>query len=160
MTNELTDLAQKVSDTIGPKKMMLAAAESCTGGGIAYTLTAIPGSGDWFDCGFVTYSNTAKNEMLDVPDAVIAQFGAVSEEVAAAMAAGAVANSNADIGVSTTGIAGPTGAVPGKPIGTVCFGWARGDHVHTERLVFQGDRQAVREQTVIHALRGLLRFIE
>lgn len=160
MTNELIDLAQKVSDTLGPKKMMLAAAESCTGGGIAYTLTAIPGSGDWFDCGFVTYSNTAKNEMLDVPDAVIAQFGAVSEEVAAAMAAGAVANSNADIGVSTTGIAGPTGAMPGKPIGTVCFGWARGDHVHTERLVFPGDREAVREQAIAHALRGILRFVE
>ena len=160
MTNELIDLAQKVSDTIGPRKLMLAAAESCTGGGIAYTLTAIPGSGDWFDCGFVTYSNTAKNEMLDVPDAVIAQFGAVSEEVAAAMAAGAVANSNADIGVSTTGIAGPTGAVPGKPIGTVCFGWAQGDRVQTERLVFQGDRQAVRAQAVAHALRGLLRFVE
>jgi len=160
VTNELTELAQKVSDTLGPKKLMLATAESCTGGGIAYTLTAIPGSGDWFDCGFVTYSNTAKNEMLDVPDAVIAQFGAVSEEVAAAMASGAVANSNADIGVSTTGIAGPTGAVPGKPIGTVCFGWARGDQVHTERLVFQGDRQAVREQSIAHALRGILRFVE
>jgi nicotinamide-nucleotide amidase len=160
VTNELIDLAQKVSDALGPKNLMLAAAESCTGGGIAYTLTAIPGSGDWFDCGFVTYSNTAKNEMLDVPDAVIAQFGAVSEEVAAAMAAGAVANSNADIGVSTTGIAGPTGAVPGKPIGTVCFGWARGDHVHTERLVFPGDREAVREQAIAHALRGILRLVE
>lgn len=160
MTNELIDLATKVGEALSPRKLMMAAAESCTGGGIAYTLTDIPGSGDWFDCGFVTYSNTAKNEMLDVPDAVIAQFGAVSEEVAAAMASGAVANSNADIAVSTTGIAGPTGAVPGKPIGTVCFGWARGDHVHTERLVFTGDRHAVREQAVAHALRGILRFVE
>ena len=98
--------------------------------------------------------------MLDVSDAVIAQFGAVSEEVAAAMAAGAVANSSADVAVSTTGIAGPSGGVPGKPIGTVCFGWARGEHVQTERLVFQGDRQAVRAQAVAHALRGLLRFVE
>ena len=160
MTNELIDLATRVGEALHPKKMMMAAAESCTGGGIAYTLTEVPGSGDWFDCGFVTYSNTAKNEMLDVPDAVIAQFGAVSEEVAAAMASGAVANSNADIAVSTTGIAGPTGAVPGKPIGTVCFGWARGDPVHTERLVFTGDRHAVREQAVAHALRGILRFVE
>jgi len=95
-----------------------------------------------------------------VPSAVIAQFGAVSEEVAAAMASGAVANSSADIAVSTTGIAGPTGAVPGKPIGTVCFGWARGDQVHTERLVFQGDRHAVRVQATAHALKGLLRFCE
>jgi nicotinamide-nucleotide amidase len=90
----------------------------------------------------------------------MAQFGSVSEEVAAAMAEGAVANSAADVAVSTTGIAGPTGAVPGKPVGTVCFGWARGDHTYTERLVFAGDRQSVREQTVVHALQGLLRFIE
>ena len=160
MTNELTTLAGQVSDTLGRKKLMLATAESCTGGGIAQALTDIPGSSDWFDCGFITYSNTSKNELLEVPDAMIAQFGAVSEEVAAAMASGAVANSNADLAVSTTGIAGPSGAVPGKPVGTVCFGWARGDQVHTERLVFQGDRSAVREQAVAHALRGILRFVE
>jgi len=160
MTNELIELATKVGEAVEAKNFMLSTAESCTGGMIATTITEIPGSGDWFDCGFVTYSNTAKNDMLDVPDAVIAQFGAVSEEVAAAMAAGAVANSSADVAVSTTGIAGPTGAVPGKPIGTVCFGWARKDHVHTERLVFQGDRRAVREQAVAHALRGMLRFLE
>lgn len=160
MTNELIELATKVGEAVEAKNLMLSTAESCTGGMIATTITEIPGSGDWFDCGFVTYSNTAKGDMLDVPDAVIAQFGAVSEEVAAAMAAGAVANSSADVAVSTTGIAGPTGAVPGKPIGTVCFGWARGDHVYTERLVFQGDRRAVREQAVAHALRGMLRFLE
>ena len=159
MTHELTDLANQVSQTLGAKKLMLATAESCTGGGIAQALTDIPGSSDWFDRGFVTYSNTAKNDMLDVSDAVIAQFGAVSEEVAAAMAAGAVANSSADVAVSTTGIAGPSGGVPGKPVGTVCFGWATKDAVHTERLVFTGDRQAVREQSVRHALQGLLRFV-
>lgn len=160
MTNDLTDLAIRLSQALNARKLMLATAESCTGGGIAQALTDIPGSGDWFDCGFVTYSNTSKHEMLDVSDAVLAQFGAVSEEVAAAMATGAVANSNAGVAVSTTGIAGPTGAVPGKPVGTVCFGWAQGDQVHTERLVFQGDRLAVREQAVAHALRGLLRFLE
>lgn len=160
MTDDLIQLATNVSAAFNAKQYMLATAESCTGGGIAHVLTEIPGSGDWFDCGFITYSNTAKNEMLGVPDAVIAQFGAVSEEVAAAMVAGALDNSNADVAVSTTGIAGPTGAVPGKPIGTVCFGWARGDVVHTERLVFQGDRRAVRDQAVAHALRGLLRFVE
>jgi nicotinamide-nucleotide amidase len=84
----------------------------------------------------------------------------VSEEVAAAMAEGALANSTSDVAISTTGIAGPTGAVPGKPVGTVCFAWARKGHTYTERLVFQGDRKAVREQTVAHALRGLIRFIE
>jgi nicotinamide-nucleotide amidase len=108
----------------------------------------------------VTYSNASKTEMLEVPAALMAQFGSVSEEVAAAMAEGALANSVADVTVSTTGIAGPSGAVPGKPVGTVCFGWARGDHTYTERLVFAGDRQSVREQTVAHALQGLLRFIE
>lgn len=159
MTEQLTDLATQVGQLLSAKRLMMATAESCTGGGIAQAATEVPGSGDWFDCGFVTYSNTAKIDMLDVADAVIAQFGAVSEEVAAAMASGAVANSSADVAVSTTGIAGPTGAVPGKPIGTVCFGWAHGDQVHTERLVFQGDRHAVREQAVAHALRGLLRML-
>ena len=105
MTTELFELASQVGQALHPKKLMLTTAESCTGGGISHALTDVPGSGDWFDCGFVTYSNTAKNEMLDVPDAVIAQFGAVSEEVAAAMALGAVANSNAAVAVSTTGIA-------------------------------------------------------
>lgn len=159
MTDQLIDLASQVGQLLTPRRLMLATAESCTGGGIAQAITEVPGSGDWFDCGFVSYSNTAKNDMLGVPDAVIAQFGAVSEEVAAAMASGAVANSSADVAVSTTGIAGPTGAVPGKPIGTVCFGWAHGDNVHTERLVFPGDRHAVREQAVAHALRGLLRIL-
>src|SRR5438067_10692294 len=97
--------------------------------------------------------------MLDVPAALIAQFGSVSVEVAGAMAEGAILNSNADVAVSTTGIAGPGGAVPGKPVGTVCFGWSMGDHTHTERLVFQGDRQEVRRQTVVHALEGLVRFL-
>ncbi|WP_373889877.1 CinA family protein [Massilia sp. H6] len=139
---------------------MLATAESCTGGGVSQAITDIAGSTGWFDCGFVTYSNASKSELLDVPAALIAQFGSVSEEVAGKMAEGALASSTADVALSTTGIAGPTGAVPGKPVGTVCFGWARGDSTFTERLVFQGDRQSVREQAVAHALRGLLRFIE
>lgn len=159
MTDQLIDLATQVGQLLTTKRLMLATAESCTGGGIAQAATEIPGSSDWFDCGFVTYSNSAKTEMLNVSDALIAQCGAVSEEVAAAMASGAVANSSAQVAVSTTGIAGPTGAVPGKPVGTVCFGWAHGEQVHTERLVFQGDRGAVREQAVAHALRGLLRML-
>nr|WP_269143422.1 CinA family protein [Massilia phyllostachyos] len=140
--------------------MVLSTAESCTGGGISQAITDVAGSTAWFDCGFVTYSNVSKTELLEVPAALIAQFGSVSEEVAGRMAEGALGNSTADVAVSTTGIAGPTGAVPGKPVGTVCFGWARGDTTFTERLVFQGDRQAVREQAVAHALQGLLRFIE
>ncbi|MFP5392936.1 MAG: CinA family protein [Gammaproteobacteria bacterium] len=160
MTNDIIDLAAKVGHALSDKGLLLATAESCTGGGISQAITEIAGSTGWFDCGFVTYSNSSKTDLLDVSGALIAQLGSVSEEVAAAMAQGALANSNAHVAVSTTGIAGPTGAVPGKPVGTVCFGWARGDHVHTERLVFSGDRQAVREQTVRHALQGLLRIIE
>ena len=160
MTNDILDLATRVGRLLEAKGLLLATAESCTGGGISHAITAVPGSTGWFDCGFVTYSNASKTEMLDVPAALIAQVGSVSEEVAGALAEGAVTNSNADVAVSTTGIAGPTGAVPGKPVGTVCFGWSRGDTTYTERLVFSGDRHAVREQTVAHALSGLLRFLE
>lgn len=160
MTNDIIDLATKVGRALHEKKLLLCTAESCTGGGVSQAITEITGSSDWFDCGFVTYSNTSKAELLDISPALIAQMGTVSEEVAAAMAEGALRNSNAHVALATTGIAGPTGAVPGKPVGTVCFAWTRGDHTHTERLVFHGDRQAVREQTVLHSLQGLLRFIE
>jgi nicotinamide-nucleotide amidase len=160
VTNDILDLAARVGRALEAKRLTLATAESCTGGGVSQAITEIAGSTGWFECGFVTYSNASKTEMLEVPAALMAQFGSVSEEVAAAMAEGALANSVADVTVSTTGIAGPSGAVPGKPVGTVCFGWARGDHTYTERLVFAGDRQSVREQTVAHALQGLLRFIE
>ena len=152
-------LAAQVGKALQDKGLILTTAESCTGGGVAQAITEIAGSSDWFDCGFVTYSNASKTEMLDVSAALMAQMGSVSEEVAGAMATGALGASNAHIALSTTGIAGPTGAVPGKPVGTVCFGWANADSVHTERLVFAGDRKAVREQSVIHVLHGLLRFI-
>ena len=156
----ILDLAAQVGKALQDKGLILATAESCTGGGVAQAITEIAGSTAWFDCGFIAYSNASKSELLDVSAALIAQMGSVSEEVAAAMASGALGSSNAHLAVSTTGIAGPTGAVPGKPVGTVCFGWANADTVHTERLVFTGDRKAVREQTVIHALQGLLRFID
>lgn len=159
MTNDIFELATQVGYALQQKGLMLSTAESCTGGGVAQAVTEIAGSTGWFDCGFVSYSNASKTEMLDVSAALIAQLGTVSEEVAAAMVAGALANSNAHVALSTTGIAGPSGAVPGKPVGTVCFGWGDSNAVHTERLVFSGDRQAVREQTVIHALQGLLRFL-
>lgn len=160
MTNDMIELAAKAGQALQARGWLLATAESCTGGGVACAITEVAGSTGWFDCGFVTYSNASKTALLDVPAALIAQLGAVSEEVAAAMAKGALANSNARVALSTTGIAGPGGAVPGKPVGTVCFGWHRAGVTHTERLVFAGDRQSVREQTVVHALQGLLRFIE
>ncbi|HEX7644539.1 MAG TPA: CinA family protein [Burkholderiaceae bacterium] len=157
---DLRELSTLVGQALKERGLLLATAESCTGGGVAQAITDIAGSSEWFDCGFITYSNASKTEMLEVPAALLAQHGAVSEEIAEAMAIGALANSNAHVSLSTTGIAGPGGAVPGKPVGTVCFGWAKGDHTHTERHVFAGDRQAVRQQTVVLALKGLLRLIE
>jgi len=155
----ITELATRAGQALKTRKLLLATAESCTGGGVAQAITDIAGSSEWFDCGFVTYSNASKHELLDIPEALIAQHGAVSEEIAGAMAEAAVANSNSSIAVSTTGIAGPGGAVPGKPVGTVCFGWRVGDQTFTERHVFSGDRLSVREQSVRHALQGLLKLL-
>ena len=156
----LRDLAARAGAALQKKGWMLSTAESLTGGSISQAITDIAGSSGWFDRGYVTYSNSAKTECLHVSTDLLAKHGAVSVEVAAAMAAGALANSHAQISLSTTGIAGPAGAVPGKPVGTVCFGWAVGNHVETERIIFSGDRHAVREQTAIHALQGLLKFLE
>jgi len=135
----------------------IATAESCTGGLIAAACTAVAGSSDWFERGFVTYSNEAKVESLGVPMALIQAHGAVSEEVARAMAEGALAHSRATLAVAVTGIAGPGGATPGKPVGTVWMAVAQSDGAtRTELLNLAGDRSAVREQTVAHALRRLL----
>jgi nicotinamide-nucleotide amidase len=135
----------------------IATAESCTGGLIAAACTSVAGSSDWFERGFVTYSNEAKTQMLGVPAALIAQHGAVSEEVARAMAEGALRHSPARFAVAVTGIAGPGGAVPGKPVGTVWLAWAlRDGPTQAERLLFAGDRTAVRGQTVSQALMRLL----
>ncbi|MBI3285839.1 MAG: CinA family protein [Burkholderiales bacterium] len=154
------ELAAQIGAALKAKNLLLTVAESCTGGGISQAITEIAGSSEWFDCGFVTYSNSSKTELLDISEVLIAQHGAVSEEIAAAMAEGALANSEAHVSLATTGIAGPAGGVPGKPIGTACFGWVVGGITHTERLVFSGDRHAVREQTVVHALDKLLRLIQ
>ncbi|MEO7579339.1 MAG: CinA family protein, partial [Massilia sp.] len=124
VTNDILDLATRAGRALQAKGLLLATAESCTGGGVAQAVTEVAGSTGWFDCGFIAYSNASKTEMLDVSAALIAQLGTVSEEVAAEMARGALANSNAHVALATTGIAGPTGAVPGKPVGTVCFGLA------------------------------------
>ena len=158
--HQLTDLATQVGSALQQRGWQLATCESITGGGISQAITDIAGSSEWFDCGLVTYSNASKTRFLDVPETLLAQHGAVSEAVAAAMVRGALTHTNAHISLSTTGIAGPGGAVPGKPVGTVCFGWAHGSIVHTERLVFTGDRAAVRAQTAEHALQGLLNFME
>jgi nicotinamide-nucleotide amidase len=152
-------LATKVASVLTEKNLLLTTAESCSGGGIAHAITEVSGSSGWFECGFVTYSNASKSELLDISPALIAQHGSVSEEIAAAMAEGALSNSEAHVAVATTGIAGPQGGVPGKPVGTVCFAWSMNGKTHTERLQFNGDRKSVREQTVVHALKGLVQFL-
>lgn len=130
----------------------VATAESCTGGLIAAACTALAGSSDWFERGVVTYSNAAKSELLGVDAETIAQHGAVSEEVARAMAQGLLARAPVQLALSVTGIAGPGGAVPGKPVGTVWLAWATAAGVHSERLQLAGDRHAVRAGTVHIAL--------
>lgn len=153
--------AAAVLDACRAGGLLLATAESCTGGLIAATLTAVSGSSDVVDRGFVTYSNAAKTGMLGVPANMIDTRGAVSEEVARAMAEGALAHSDAHVSVAVTGVAGPTGGTPEKPVGLVHLAAARrgGATVH-ERRIFDGDRDAVREQTVAVALDLLLRLAE
>lgn len=151
---------QALAQALRHRGWSMACAESCTGGLIAAACTAVAGSSDWFERGFVTYSNAAKTEMLGVPAALLAQHGAVSEAVACAMAAGAIERSCARIAVAVTGIAGPGGATPGKPVGTVWLALATrnaAQAAHTTALLLQlgGDRAAVREQTVLRALQQL-----
>ena len=145
-----------LADALRARGRKIATAESCTGGLIAAACTAVAGSSDWFERGFVTYSNEAKVESLGVPMALIAAHGAVSAEVARAMADGALAHSRATLAIAVTGIAGPGGATPGKPVGTVWLAWAApGAATQAELLTLPGDRAAVREQTVMHALQRL-----
>ncbi len=157
-THRIWSLAQRVIDKAGAEGAMVATAESCTGGMIAAALTDVPGSSAVVDRGFVTYSNEAKTEMLAVPAELIAWFGAVSAEVARAMAQGAVLNSRADIAVSVTGVAGPTGGTTEKPVGLVWFGLAKAEGlVRVERRVFAvGSRDFVRTKAVETALQLLL----
>ena len=153
----MTNLAIRVGARLQSRNWMLATAESCTGGWVAASITAIAGSSAWFERGFVTYSNESKAEMLGVAPELIERHGAVSEEVARAMAVGALRHGRAQIALSITGVAGPGGGTPDKPVGLVCFGWAVGDLtqvVETKR--FSGDREAVRRASVIHALQGVL----
>jgi len=154
---ELESLAAALGELLVAAGARVATAESCTGGWLAQCLTAIAGSSAWFERGFVTYSNAAKETSLGVAAETLAAFGAVSEETAAAMAVGTLAHADATFSVGITGIAGPGGATPGKPVGTVCFGFGRaGAPPITRRLVFPGDRRAVRAAAVAFALRGLL----
>ena len=138
---------------------MLATAESCTGGLIAATCTDLAGSSGWFERGFVSYSNDAKTEALGVSAALIAQHGAVSEAVARAMAEGALRHSRAQVALAVTGVAGPSGGTPAKPVGTVWFGWATPTGLTSEMCRFDGDRASVRQATVRHSLKRLVELL-
>ena len=152
----VAELCSLLADTLLHKKLKLATAESCTGGLIAGACTDLGGSSAWFERGFVTYSNEAKADMLGVAPAVIERHGAVSEEVARAMAQGAVTHSRAQVAVAVTGVAGPTGGSKSKPVGTVWLAWNIQGQLHSEVRHFSGDRAAVRSATVRHALQQLL----
>jgi nicotinamide-nucleotide amidase len=159
--NTFEPLVAGVAQALRKRGATLVTAESCTGGLIAAVCTALAGSSDWFERGFVSYSNAAKVEALGVDPALIDAHGAVSAEVACAMAQGALRHSHAGIAVAVTGIAGPGGATPGKPVGTVWLAWAqRGGTAQAELLRLSGDRGAVREQTVVHALRRVRALAE
>lgn len=155
--NELEILAQELGSALLARGEWLAVAESCTGGWLAQSVTAIAGSSGWFDRGFVTYSNGAKVDMLGVPETTLERHGAVSEATARAMAQGVLAHSRADWAVAITGIAGPSGGSPEKPVGTVCFAWATKEGgCEAQTCHFIGERGAVREQSVRFALKALL----
>lgn len=158
--HELESLATQVGRALMAQGAMLSTAESCTGGWVAQSVTAISGSSAWFDRGFVTYSNAAKEAMLGVPNETLERHGAVSEPVARAMAQGALGHSEAQWALAITGIAGPSGGSSEKPVGTVCFAWARRDGgCIAETWRFEGDRQAVRAGAVRHSLSGLLQLL-
>ena len=157
MDQALYELSERVGAMLKARQLMLASAESCTGGWIGQALTMVPGSSAWFDRGFVTYTNQAKQQMLGVSTETLKRFGAVSENVVREMAAGALTRSQAQIAVAVSGIAGPDGGSADKPVGTVCIAWAGADGVGGEQLfLFDGDRDAVRRRSVIAALEGVL----
>ena len=153
----LYDLAAELGGALAARGWRIAPAESCTGGGIAAAITAVAGSSTWFEAGFVTYANRIKVRVLGVDEAVLATEGAVSRPVAEQMARGALAAGGADLAVAVTGIAGPGGGSADKPVGTVWFAWALATGgCYSHCYVFEGDRAAVRHQTVVRALRGAL----
>lgn len=160
-SGELESLVEGLGRALKRLRLMLVTVESCTGGGVAAAVTSVAGSSEWFDRGWVTYSNSAKHEMVDVDAVLIHTHGAVSEPVARAMVRGALNRSGGDrVAVAVTGIAGPDGGTVEKPVGTVYIAWGLGRDEHVEAHVFSGDRAAVRAQSVHRALEGLLELLE
>lgn len=161
----LIDTIKTLAEILLAKSWKMAAAESCTGGLVCANLTQLSGSSEWFERGYITYSNQAKEECLGVDADVLDAYGAVSEEVAKAMAQGALQNAGVNAALSITGIAGPSGGSQEKPVGTVCFGWAiqndAGENrVFTKTMHFAGDRQSIREQSCLYALNELAKLLE
>lgn len=160
MTDEaLYALAARLGAVLKARGEQVASGESCTGGWVAKCLTDVPGSSQWFACGLVTYDNDAKTRLLNVPAELLARQGAVSEETVRAMAHGARVVARADYAVAISGVAGPDGGSPDKPVGTVWFAWCSADETVSERRLFSGDREAVRRASVAHGLTGLLALI-
>ena len=153
------DLARKLGTKLKATQSKLVTAESCTGGWVAQAVTSVAGSSDWFERGYVTYSNAAKREELGVAATTLQRHGAVSEATAREMARGALRNGRGDLAVSITGVAGPAGGTPRKPVGTVCFAWARGRKMRSETRHFRGNRRNVRMRSVIHAMKGALQWL-
>jgi len=157
---ELQQLANELGERLRARGWMLATAESCTGGWVGQLLTSLPGSSTWYERGFITYANAAKQEMLGVPAATLETFGAVSEETASAMAAGALKHSHAQAALAISGIAGPGGGTPQKPVGLVCYGWALADGtLMSSTCRLDGDREEIRSRAVAAALRGLIDLV-
>lgn len=154
-------LAEQVGGALRVNRHMVCTAESCTGGWIAKMITDIPGCSDWFDCGLAAYSYEAKQALLGVRPETLTQYGAVSRETVLEMVSGALITSGASLAVAVTGIAGPTGGTPGKPVGSVWVAWKRrGRYPTAEVFHFDGDREAIRRQTVAKALAGLLNLLD
>lgn len=156
---EIAALAEALGRALDERALTVATAESCTGGWIAKAITDVPGSSDWFEAGFVTYSDRRKTDDLGVPEPLLREHGAVSAEVVEAMAEGARQRAQAGIAVAVSGIAGPGGGSAAKPVGTVWLAWASADETRTKRAAFSGDREAVRRQTVAAALSGLIEVL-
>jgi nicotinamide-nucleotide amidase len=153
------ELARKVGEALKARGSKLVTAESCTGGWVAMALTAVAGSSDWFERGYVTYSNDAKREELGVADETLRRHGAVSEQTAREMAAGALRHGRGQVALAVTGVAGPAGGTPEKPVGMVCFAWTDGSKMTSVTRHFAGDRESVRRQSVVHALQELLELL-
>lgn len=160
MDKRLYDLAVEVGLALKAGGLMLVTAESCTGGWVGEAVTMVPGSSEWYERGFITYTNVAKHEMLGVANATLEKFGAVSAETVQAMVSGALAHSHAGIAIAVSGVAGPSGGSPAKPVGTVCLAWGkRGGDASAETYHFSGDREAVRRHSVERALEGVLALV-